>query len=241
MTRDDWAQHGTAMTAQSAAIREWLGVKPYVFFTPNMKSFAGSNSADREFVEFVAPDSGTRHVFDLSELVRMKRGDPMHHAVTVIHPFEDRDCELIRDVIEAGTIERIFVIVWAPSDRVKVMLDAFGATDLHSGETAPAPSALHVEAARLIVDEQYNGLTSGKGKDAVIQLLREFRAEGDPLNERTWLYALYSVGASFSSGETVAKFLKEMKAGTNHRVKQRFVPGIVDLLRRDLSVPPERR
>ena len=48
------------------------------------------------------------------------------------------------------------------------MLDGLGAVDLHTGESAPPFDPVQLEAAKSIVDEQYNGLGSGRGKDAIV-------------------------------------------------------------------------
>lgn len=180
MIRSDWAQHGTAMGEQSAKIRAWLGEPPFIFFTPRLARFNDRNSADREFAEFVAPDDATRHVFEIGELADVRNSDGIDSAVTIIHPFEPRDCERLLEAVSAKAVARMFVMVWSEMDRVRVMLDALDAVDLHAGGRAHAPDAVQLEAARLMVDEQYNGLSSGRGKDAVIQLLRAFREEGTP-------------------------------------------------------------
>jgi hypothetical protein len=233
MVREDWAQHGTAMEEQSAVIRSWLGDPPFLFFAPDLRKHHKENDADQEFVAFVAPDPGTRHVFDLGELAVTKSEGGVLPAAVIIHPFEDRDSERLRKIIDAQTVDRLFVIIWAPSDRVRVMLDALGAENVFTSERRSPADELMRRAARLMVDEEYNGLSSGRGKDAVIQLLRAFRDDGYDLDERTWLSALYAEGAKFTSGEVVATFIRQMKTGTVHRVRPRFVPEIIDLLRKD--------
>lgn len=235
MVREDWAQHGTAMEEQSAVIREWLGDPPYLFFAPDIRKHHRENDADQEFVAFVAPDPDTRHVFDLGELPIRTSTDDVLPASTIIHLFEDRDCERLRKIIDGGAVERVFVIVWAPTDRVRVLLDALGAENLYTRDRSMPSDALQRRAAQLMVDEEYNGLSSGRGKDTVIQLLRAFRDDGYTLDERSWLHAFYAEGGSFASGEVVARFIREMNAGRAHRVRQRFVPGIIDLLRKDAA------
>ena len=46
---------------------------------------------------------------------------------------------------------------------------------------------MQLEAARCWVNGQYNGLSSGNGKAAVVQLLRAFTSAGYPLDADTWL------------------------------------------------------
>lgn len=234
MVREDWAHNGT-MADTSANIRQWLGDPPFHFFAPDLRKHHAENDADQEFVAYVTPDPETSRVFDLSELSDRRLGDEAVPASTVIHPFTNRECERLHQIVEAGVVGRLFVIVWAPTDRVRIMLDALGAEDLHTGERTSPSDALQRLAAQLMVDEQYNGLSSGRGKDAVIQLLRVFRDDGYPLDERRWLHALYAEGATFASGEAVSKFIREMNAGTRHRVSQRFTPDIIDLLRAELE------
>ncbi|WP_022888164.1 hypothetical protein [Agromyces italicus] len=233
MIRSDWAQHGMAMTEQSAVIREWLGDAPYLFLAPDLKKHETENDADREFVDFVEPDASQRRVFALSELGQFRRSgeDGLDHAVVIIHPNKEQDCELLREVIRAGRVERIFVIIWARADEVHVMLDGLGAVDLHTGETAPTVDPVQLEAAVSMVDEQYNGLSSGRGKDTVIQLLRAFTAAGYPLDGEAWLRAFYAAGGEFKEALHIDKFVAEMQKGVKHRVKQRYVPDIVDVLR----------
>lgn len=233
MIRSDWAQHGTVMAEQSATIREWLGDAPYVFLAPDLQKHETENDADREFVDFVAPDPASRRVVALSEIgqFRRKGDDGLGHAVVIIHPYKEQDCELLREVIRARRVARIFVIIWARADGVRVMLDGLGALDLHTGETAPPVDPVQLEAAKSMVDEQYNGLGSGRGKDAVVQLLRAFTEAGYPLDEEAWLRTFYAAGGAFDEAQKVGKFIKEMQQGVKHRVKQRFVPEIVAVLR----------
>ncbi|MDF1478791.1 hypothetical protein PYV02_06795 [Leifsonia sp. H3M29-4] len=233
MVRSDWAQRGTAMEPQSAVIRDWLGDAPYLFAAPDLKKHETENDADREFVDFVAPDPASRRVFALSELGQLRRSgdDELGHAVMIIHPYKEKDCELLREIILAGRVARIFVIIWARADDVCVMLDGLGAVDLDTGESAPPLDPVQLEAAVSMVDEQYNGLGSGRGKDAVIQLLRAFTKTGYPLDEEAWLRAFYAAGGEFEEALKIGKFIKEMQKGVKHRVKQRFVPEIVDVLR----------
>ena len=82
-----------------------------------------------------------------------------------------------------------------------------------------------------MVNEEYNGLSSGHGKDAVVQLVRAFTAAGYPLDVDSWLRAYFAAGGTFRHGESVAKLLTEMKKGVQHRVKPRYVSEIVEVLR----------
>ncbi|MDT4994220.1 MAG: hypothetical protein QOH97_4112 [Actinoplanes sp.] len=101
----------------------------------------------------------------------------------------------------------------------------------------PAPDPLQVAAAKLTVDEQYNGLSSGRGKDAVVQLLRAFTGSAYPLDGDAWLRAFFAAGGAFRHADSVVKFVKEMKAGTKHRVTPRFRDDILDILRERVTSP----
>jgi hypothetical protein len=90
---------------------------------------------------------------------------------------------------------------------------------------------VQLEAAKCWVDEQYNGLSSGNGKDAVVQLLRLFSAAGYPLDADTWLRAFFAAGGKFDEATKVAKLIKEMQGGTQHRIKPRYQPEILSVLR----------
>lgn len=232
MVRDDWAQCGTAMRQQSARIRDWLGNPPYLFATGDRKTYESGHSADREFVTFVAQTADERSVIDLSALSHFRHGDKtLTRPLIVLHPYKDQDCELLREIVQGGSADRLFVIVWSPHDLVRTWLDGIGAVNLHSGSTLEGPDPVQLEAARCWVDEQYNGLSGGNGKDAVVQLLRVFTAAGYPLVQETWLRAFFAAGGEFTEGTKVAKLIKEMQGGTRHRVKARYRSDILDVLR----------
>lgn len=243
MVREDWGQQGTAMASQSLRIRGWLGDPPYVFATWDMKKFQSSNSADREFVGYVAPRAADRSVVDLSVLGQLRGGGKtLERALVVLHPYKDRDCDLLRDVVEAGSVARMFVIVWSPRDRVRTWLDGVGAVNLNTGAAleTPDPDPVQLEAAKCWVSEQYNGLSSGNGKDAVVQLLRVFTAEGYALDADTWLRAFFAAGGEFDEAEKIAKLIKEMQHGVKHRIRERYRPEILTVLReRAAEVAPD--
>ena len=232
MVREDWAQRGTALSRQSMVIRGWLGDPPYVFATADRKKYDGRSSADRDFVSFVAPTAAERRVIELSALVELRRsGKTLSHSIVVLHPYREQDCELLREIVAAGSVARLFVIIWSPRDMVRAWLDGLGAVNLHTGAALGTPDAVQLEAARCWVDEQYNGLASGNGKAAVVQLLRAFTSAGYPLDADTWLRAFFTAGGNFRHAATVAKFIAEMQNGTQHRIKDRYVSEILGVLR----------
>jgi len=237
MVREDWAQQGTAMVSSSARIREWLGDGPMVFAVTDKRKFNGANSADREAAEYIVVGRAY-DVVDIADLTRLADDDRLVNvAVVVLHPFDQRDCEALNEMIGYEAASRVFIMIWSPQDTIRAWLDGHGAVDLHSGAPLPAPDPLLVAAAELMVDEQYNGLGSGRGKDAVVQLLRVFTASGYPLDGDAWLRAFFAAGGDFRNADSVVKFVKEMKAGTKHRVTPRFRDEIVDTLRERVTSP----
>jgi hypothetical protein len=114
---------------------------------------------------------------------------------------------------------------------VRTWLDGVGATNLHTGSALEAPDVVQLEAAKCWVREQYNGLSGGNGKSAVVQLLRVFTAAGYPLDADTWLRAFFAAGGDFDEAAKVAKLIKEMQTGVRHRIKERYGPDILSVLR----------
>jgi hypothetical protein len=241
MVRDDWAQHGTAMASQSAIIREWIGPPPYLFAVTDVKKFSHNDrGADVEAAEHIAPDKTERVVFNVSELAKFGRDDEViDHAVLVLHPFEQPELETIRREVESDSISQLFILIWSRHDMVRTWLDGLGAVDLHTQESVSTDDPLLLAAAKMIKDEDYNGLSSGRGKDAVVQLVRAFAAEGYPVRPATWLRAYFAVGGSFRHAESIAKLVKEMEAGTKHRVTPRYRDNIVEILRNRLVADTE--
>ncbi|MBQ7803974.1 hypothetical protein [Rhodococcus sp. (in: high G+C Gram-positive bacteria)] len=233
MIREDWGQNGTAMVPQSALIREWAGGPPYLFAVSDTRQFTGvDRSADVEVAEFVAPAAATRTVFNISELSAMEsKGDVIDHAIVVLHPYEQHELETLRGAVAAGAVTRLFVLVWSPRDAVRAWLDGLGAIDLHTRDAAPAPDAFMFYAAKMIVRQEYNGLSSGHGKDAVVQLVRAFADNGYPVDVDAWVRAYFAAGGSFSHAESLEKLVKEIQAGTRHRVKRRYRDDIFDIIR----------
>jgi hypothetical protein len=233
MVREDWAQQGTAMVSGSARIREWLGDRPVVFAVTDMRKFnRADHGADLEAAEHIVPGRARHRVVDIADLARLADDDRVANvAVVVLHPFDQRDCEALSEMIKSEAVGRVFVLIWSPRDIIRTWLDAHGAVDLHTGAPLTAPDPLQVAAAELMVNVQYNGLSSGRGKDAVVQLLRAFTSLGHPLDKDAWLRAFFAAGGAFRHADSVAKFVQEMKAGTKHRVKPRFRDGILDILR----------
>jgi hypothetical protein len=58
-----------------------------------------------------------------------------------------------------------------------------------------------------------------------------FSAAGYPLDADTWLRAFFAAGGRFDEATKVAKLIKEMQRGTQHRIKARYQPEILSVLR----------
>lgn len=237
MVREDWGQHGTAMIPQSAVIRDWIGDPPYLFAVTDVKKFnLDDRGADVEAAEFIAPKKADRIVFNIRELSSLERDDKViDHAVVVLHPYEQRELETIRRAVEADSIGKLFVLVWSRYDMVLTWLGGLGALNLHTGESVPPSDPLLLAAAEMIQNKDYNGLSSGRGKDAVVQLVRAFARERYPVDPDVWLRAYFAIGGSFHHAESIEKLVKEMKAGTRHRVKPRYRDNIVEIMRGQLA------
>ncbi|MBE0011535.1 hypothetical protein DXT87_17435 [Arthrobacter sp. AET 35A] len=202
---------------------------------------ADGRTADVEVIEYLVPDVSQREVLGMSELSRVEQeGRVIDDAAVIVHPFEDRDLEAIRSVVAAGLIERLFVMVWSPDDRIRTWLDSAGAVNLHTGVAMSAPDLLMVAAAEIFVYHQYNGLSSGPGKDAVVQIVRAFAAEGYPIDVDPWLRAYFAAGGTFRHAESIARLIKEMATGVKHRVTPRYGTNIVATLRDQIVDPDDR-
>lgn len=233
MTREAWAQEATAMVPQSAVIREWLGEPPYVFAASDPKRLREPHSADMEFINYVADEKGSQRIVGMAELRKLvQEGRSFSGALTVLHPHDEDDCELLRELIDDDRVERLFVIVWSPMDMVRIWLEGRGARNLDTRSIPEAPDPVQLEAAKCMVNEQYNGLSTGNGKAAVVQLIRAFTDGGYPLEEEPWLSAFFAAGGEFRHAESITKLISEMKKGTKHRVQQRYRPEILSILQK---------
>lgn len=236
MTREAWAQRGTSMVPQSAVIRDWLGEPPYVFAASDPERLQKPNSADIEFINYVVLDKGSRQIVGIAELRKLVQdGKRFNGTLTVLHPHEQDDCELLRELVNNDGVARLFVVVWSPLDMVRIWLEGMGARNLDTGLVHESPDAVQLEGAKCMVGEQYNGLSTGNGKAAVVQLIRAFTDGGYPLEKEPWLRAFFAEGGEFRHAESISKLISEMKKGTKHRVQQRYRPGILSILQERAS------
>lgn len=241
MVRADWAQQGTAMVPNSVVIREWVGAPPYVFTVTDTAKFTRhGRGGDVETADFLASDGVDRRVFNITDLAQLLDQDKtLDHAIIVLHPYKHQDLGALREVILSGKLGRVFVMIWSRSEVIKTWLDAHDALDLHTGLTVMPPDALMMEAARMMIDEEYNGLESGRGKDAVVQLVRAFQHHGYPLDLDSWLRAYFAAGGTFHHAESITKLITEMQKGVKHRVKDAYVDNVFELIQNRTAVTTE--
>lgn len=181
MVREDWAQRGTAMIQNSARIREWLGPQPYVFAVTDVTKFnERDHDADLETAMYISPEAAGFEVCNLDALPRLR---DTQQAIVLLHPYGERTCDQVRAALLSASVRRVFIMICARGNMVRVWADALGAIDLRTGHPLPAPDPLLKSAAELMVDQQYNGLSSGIGKATVVGRLRALTASGYPLNK----------------------------------------------------------
>lgn len=241
MTRSDWTQKGSAMESQSAAIRDWLGPAPCTFAVVDTKQLVpGGRQGDVEAIDYLSPEPATRRAVNIVDLPRQGTTDDAKSInVVVIHPYDERELDATRRFIEAGFCERVFVMLWTERDRIRPWLDGQSAIDLGAGKEAPPLDPALVEAGRMIVDVEYNGLSSGRGKDTVVHLVRAFADEGVPANPDLWLRAYFAGGGTFGHAPSLEKLVREIRDGVRHRVTQRFEGNVVRHIRERLLYPDD--
>ena len=172
MVREDWAQDGTAMREQSAVIRSWLGEPPYLVAVKDAGAFQKDRPAGLETATYIAPEAADRRVFSIRELAGLAHEDEViDHAVVILHPYDQKDLDALRRAVSHDRLMKVFVMIWSPREVVRTWLDGLGAINLDTGEALPDLDPVMVEAGKSIVNEEYNGLATGHGKDAVVQLV----------------------------------------------------------------------
>ncbi|WP_217132527.1 hypothetical protein [Leucobacter chinensis] len=145
-------------------------------------------------------------------------------------PFKEVEVEAIRQVVEDGTFEKVVVIISTESSVLRAMLRGFESTSLGANEKDTPSDPLLAEAARMMVNEEYNGLGSGNDKGAVLGLIHAFRDAGVSASKDDWLAAYFAAGGKVRHAETVAKYLDEIAKGTKHRYESCFDSKIVKVL-----------
>ena len=235
MVREDWAQEGTAMAANGAVIREWLGGDPILFAVGDASKFDDHHrNADADTAQLITGTQQRPQVVSIADLPHLTDKGNIPVAA-VLHPYAESDCETIREVVDAGLVGRLFVMVWASHELIRVWMEGRGAVNLHTGSPCPGLEPVQVAAAGMMVGEEYNGLDTGVGKDTVVGLLRAFTTADYPLDRDVWLRCYFAAGGSFRHADAIEKFIKQMKAGTTHRVNQRFRDNIIEVLRHQVA------
>lgn len=229
MTLSEWGQYGTAMVPQSARIQDWLGGEPCLFATASMKQFDDRASVDRSIVDHVAGPRTKRAVREIQQLDELlPQDEAFQQAITVLRPNEEKDCELVAELVHDGRLQKLFVMVHHEKYPIRVWLDAMGALNLHTGAAAKPVDPILRTAAETIQQEEYNGLKSGRGKDAVVQLVHAFAAHGHPADPEQWARAYFAVGGSFNHAATISNLVEEVRCGVRHRVKPAYREDIYD-------------
>jgi hypothetical protein len=233
MTREDWAQEAAAMVPQSAVIRDWLGKAPHLFAVADPAYVHKKpQSIDRETLQYIAPTAESRHIVSIAQLRSLGAdGATYDHAIAILHPHDDTNADAVREFLTAGTFSRALVMVWHGEQLFRTCHDGMHALDLHTGTTTDPIAPVMIEAARMIKNEDYNGLSSGHGKDATVQLLRVFGENGYPIEREPWLRAYFSVGGSIRHAQTIAKLIEEMRRGVRHRVERHYRDDIFAILK----------
>lgn len=231
MTLSDWGQRGTSMVPQSARIRDWLGTEPYLFATASMKQYDDPASVDRSTVAHIAVPPAKRSLVEIRQLEELIPADvALPQAVTVLRPNEEKDCDLVAELVHDGRLRMVFVMVHHEKYPIRVWLDAMGALNLHTGTVAEPVAPVLRAAAKAIQQEEYNGLKSGRGKDAIVQLVRAFAARGYPVDPELWARAYFAIGGYFGHAGTISELVEEVRRGVRHRVKPAYREDIYDIL-----------
>lgn len=232
MIRSDWAQHGTAMAKNGMAIREWLGGDRVMIAVPYAAKYAEPRNLEREAADYILPADVERVVVSYADLSRQLAGDKvLPLPVLALHPFDAKDCDRLRTMVDEDRLARVCVLVWSAQHQSLMWLKGQQGLDLYTREIEEAPDPAVLEATKMMVSELYNGIGHGRGKDVTVQLLRAFTESGDPLDHDRWLGAFYRSGGDFASGEDLTKFIREMKEGVRHRIRTTLRPNIVEILR----------
>ncbi|WP_416442565.1 hypothetical protein AB3K78_09120 [Leucobacter sp. HNU] len=238
MTYSDWAKQGNGMAESGQRIQEWIGDTSAYLFCAEKEAHYSPNSHRQERDLFASIQNPNIKSFkaafgNLHEV----QGKSVDVALVALIPFKEPEFEAIRRAIVDQTFPKIVIIITHEGEMSRSILRGFGAVNLETGEHDALPDPLLIEAAKTMVNEEYNGLGSGNGKDAVLSLIHAFRQAGYPTNKELWLAAYFAAGGKTRHAETVAKFIDEINKGTRHRFQNRFRPNIVEILKE--RVEPE--
>lgn len=229
MTYSAWATSGDGIVANSEKIRNWIGpTGAYVFCAEKKAHFTSDGRVEKELRRALLPVGTKAFEITYPALSTIDKTQ-LDAALIVLIPHGEKEVDWLRRALDTEVFTKVFVVLWRDKELAIHHLRGVGATDLES-DSSMTPDPIYIEAARLMVNEEYNGLESGNGKDTVIGLIRVLRDSGYPVDKDSWLAAYFAAGGQARHAEAVEKFIDEMQRGTKHRVRERFRPGILDLL-----------
>ncbi|MFA5608488.1 MAG: hypothetical protein WDA07_15180 [Leucobacter sp.] len=233
MMYSDWANNGNGTTETSAQIRAWIGdTSAYVFCAEKaeyLEADTRKRGIARDLLEAIRSPEAKTIATTYGELSQLE-GQRFDAVLIATIPHGERETESLLRAIRAGTFTKLLVISLHDGEFVNHLFDAFAAVDVASGERHELPDSLRAEAARMMVNEEYNGLGSGNGKDTVLTLIHAFREAGYPVDKRAWLGAYFAAGGKARHAETVAKYIDEIGKGIKHRYRNRYRSNIVEIL-----------
>ncbi|MDQ1175000.1 hypothetical protein QE430_003307 [Microbacterium testaceum] len=223
----DWPQPGVEMRRRVENVTTWLEGNPPLFFVSGTaQSRRGRPSAAANAARYIA-NGAAFELMPLTDLAAVLGSNArVDRPTIVLFPQKYEDLDLLRELVEDGHLETVLVLVRFDGVLLRTWIESQGAVNLHTGQKAPGPAPVVLEAASMMVEEQYDGLESGRGKDAVVQLLRVFTAEQHNLDDSDWLRAFFAAGGDFRNAHAVGQFAREMRDGRHHRTRTRYVEQI---------------
>lgn len=232
----DWPQPGAEMRRRVETVTTWLETEAPLFFASGTaQAGRGRPSAGAHAARYIAKGAA----FQLSPLVGLEAllgtNARVDKPAVVLFPEKYGDSELLRELVGDGHFETLLVLVRFDGVLVRSWLESQGSVNLHTRQTAPDVDPTVLEAASMMVDEQYDGLESGRGKDAVVQLLRAFAAERHDLTDTEWLRAFFTAGGDFRNAHAVHRLAQEMRDGRRHRTNSRYVEHVCQEIRRRVA------
>lgn len=237
MIHEDWARRGKGMFANGQLVRTWNSGTNPIYVAERTDDLYESGHIDGVVGNSICAGEGIDPVFEYRELGRkIVRENFSGLSFVALNPQSCESGEVLRSLAKNGTPTRIYVHVWARNSLVHDWLVGLGAKNLLVNETVCPADPLRIEACMMMVNEEYNGLRHGRGKDVVLTLLHAFAKEGDQLDAAEWAPTFFAAGGSFKGAETVKKFVEEVRAGKRHRYAKDYLrPNIVNILRERIT------
>ena len=232
----EWGDHGQGMAENSIMIREWLGDGPYIYAVSDANKFSKDRQVDYDVAKYFAAPERPSVVLDIGGLSQLEKYEP--HTLpplVILHPYTIDDCDALRRVHDGNLLPRTFVMVLSELDPIAPWLASANAVNVKTGERPAGVDPLRLAAAKMMENEAYNGLSSGRGKDVVVTLIRALAAEGYPVERQPWLTAYFRAGGKFGHAQDVEKLIHEMNKGVTHRIRNPYRPGIVSIMRKQIA------